>query len=65
MIDKEIEDLLARFGMADKGIDLAQLIDLIKHGQKISAIQLVLHQTGAGLKESKDLVDAIIDALKQ
>jgi len=42
-----------------------KLRDLLGSGKKIEAIQEVLHLTGAGLKLSKDYVDALEKALKK
>ncbi len=41
------------------GVDLAQIQDLLKAGQKIEAIKRYRGFTGLGLKESKDAVEAI------
>ena len=35
------------------------LLEMIRQGQKIDAIKLVREQTGLGLKEAKDLVEAL------
>lgn len=40
--------------------DTEQVARLIRSGNKIEAIKLVREKTGLGLKEAKDLVDALI-----
>lgn len=44
---------------------LEQIESLIFAGKKIEAIKLVREQTGLGLKEAKDFVDAHSDQLRQ
>jgi ribosomal protein L7/L12 len=44
---------------APSGIDLAHVQQLVLAGKKIEAIKLVREQTGLGLKEAKDAVEAI------
>ncbi|MBI2922403.1 MAG: ribosomal protein L7/L12 [Planctomycetes bacterium] len=39
--------------------DLARLRELLQRGEKIQAIKLHRERTGAGLKESKDAVEAL------
>jgi ribosomal protein L7/L12 len=41
------------------GVDLDQITELLLQGKKIEAIKLVREQTGLGLKEAKDVIDAI------
>ncbi len=41
------------------GIDLEQIRQLVRAGNKIGAIKLYREQTGAGLREAKDAVEAI------
>ena len=41
------------------GFDVAQVQQLVRDGKKIDAIKLVRAQTGLGLKEAKDAVEAI------
>ncbi|MBI5563543.1 MAG: ribosomal protein L7/L12 [Chloroflexi bacterium] len=40
-------------------VDLDEIERLLRNGQKINAIKLLREQTGLGLKEAKDAVDAI------
>ena len=44
---------------AVSGIDPDQITELLLQGKKIEAIKLVREQTGLGLKEAKDVVEAI------
>ena len=39
----------------------SEVLDLIRQGKKIAAIKLYREQTGAGLKEAKNAVDAYAD----
>ena len=39
--------------------EIGQYLDLIEEGKKIQAIKLYREQTGVGLKEAKDAVDAM------
>ena len=39
------------------------VVDALRRGNKIEAIKLLREQTGAGLKEAKDAVDAAVDTL--
>jgi hypothetical protein len=41
------------------GVDLDAIKELLRQGQKIEAIKLYRQQTGLGLKEAKDAVEAI------
>lgn len=41
------------------------IIDFIRRGQIVSAIKEYRGQTGLGLKESKDAIDALRDRMKQ
>lgn len=38
-----------------------EIIDLLKSGQKIAAIRLYREHTGAGLKDSKEIVEGIAE----
>lgn len=42
-----------------RGVDSAAIQQLVSEGKKIEAIKLVREQTGLGLREAKDAVDAI------
>ena len=44
---------------APVGVDVDQIQQLVRAGKKIEAIKLVRQQTGLGLKEAKDAVEAI------
>ena len=44
---------------APSGVDVDQIQQLLRDGKKIDAIKLVREQTGLGLKEAKDAVEAI------
>lgn len=45
------------------GEDVQQVVSLIRSGKKIEAIKLVRESTGLGLKEAKDVVDGMEQAL--
>lgn len=40
-------------------INTAEILNLIREGNKLKAISVIKDQTGAGLKESKELVDRL------
>ncbi len=52
-------DALPASGAASDGVDLEQIQSLLAQRRKIYAIQLYREQTGVGLKEAKDAVEAI------
>ncbi len=57
-VDRKLNLILEQLGIdPDKGLD-AQLKELVNSGQKIEAIRLYRQQTGCGLKEAKDHIDA-------
>jgi ribosomal protein L7/L12 len=57
-IDRKLNLILEQLGIdPDKGLD-AQLKELVQSGQKIEAIRLYRQQTGCGLKEAKDHIEA-------
>ena len=41
-----------------------KVIELIKQNRKVEAVKLVLETTHAGLKDSKEAVDKVIEELK-
>ena len=59
----DADALLKKHKLDKKKIDVDQVIELLRQGERIKAVQLVLHQSGAGLKVSKDFVDDLMDEL--
>ncbi len=53
-----LNDLLAQPPIMS-GVDVDQVRQLLQAGHKIDAVKLVREQTGLGLKEAKDVVEAI------
>jgi hypothetical protein len=53
----DVEQLLKKHGIGKGKVDVEKVLDLLNQGQQITAIKLVLHQSGAGLRRSKDLCD--------
>jgi ribosomal protein L7/L12 len=53
-----LNDLLENSPVA-RGVDVDHIRQLVQDGKKIDAIKLVREQTGVGLKEAKDAVEAI------
>lgn len=45
----------------DKQVFNVKVIDAIKNGQKIQAIKLLRNETGLGLKEAKEAIEAYIE----
>ena len=65
-LERKLDLLLKHFEIKDPGLnvvdDLSEEVrKLADDGQKIEAIKLHREQTGLGLKESKDAVEAYID----
>jgi len=58
-VHSALSDLLEGKPPAPGGIDVDQIRELARAGKKIDAIKLVREQTGLGLKEAKDAVEAI------
>jgi ribosomal protein L7/L12 len=60
-LEQKLEFLLQALGLESKGsiIQNSALIEEIKKGNKINAVKLYREQTGVGLKEAKDAVDAL------
>ncbi len=54
-----VDKLLEKHGITKGKVDIEKVRDLLRQGQQVAAIQLVLHQSGAGLKVSKDVCDDI------
>lgn len=54
------EKVVAAFGEIDHEVE-SQLIGLLQQGQKIQAVKLCRRQTGMGLKEAKDTVEALAE----
>ncbi len=52
-------------GNKDKLTNRKAVEDLVRKGDKIHAIKEYMQQTGAGLKDSKDAVDAMMEELKK
>ncbi|MBN1311032.1 MAG: hypothetical protein JXB30_06395 [Anaerolineae bacterium] len=49
--------LLKKHDIPEGRIDIGRVIDLLRRGERIAAVKLVVDQSGAGLKKSKDLCD--------
>ncbi len=60
----DIDKLLKKYGISKGKVDIKTVLDLLRRGEQIAAIQLVLHQSGAGLKVSKDLCDDLQREMK-
>ena len=59
-IERKLNLILANLGIDPcQGLD-AQIVELMKTGQKIQAIKLYREQTGVGLKEAKDYVEGLL-----
>lgn len=43
----------------------AEVIELVKSGNKIQAIKIVREATGLGLKEAKDVVEALVSVMNR
>ena len=56
--ESALNDLLENKSVVS-GVDIDRIRQLVQDGKKIEAIKLVREQTGLGLKEAKDAVDAI------
>ena len=58
-IDRKLNLVLANLGIdPSEGLD-GQIREIMRTGQKIEAIKLYRSQTGVGLKEAKDHVEAL------
>ncbi len=55
----DTDKLLQKHGIRKGKVDIGRVIDLLKRGDRMAAIRMVLDQSGAGLKISKDLCDDI------
>lgn len=42
-----------------QGAELAEVLDMMQNGNMIGAIKIIREKTGLGLKESKDIADAL------
>lgn len=60
----DTDKLLQKHGIPKGKVDIEKVLDLLRQGQQIKAIQVVLHQSGAGLKRSKDLCDDLQKELR-
>jgi ribosomal protein L7/L12 len=60
-LEQKLEFLLQALGLESKGtvIQNSAIIEQLRSGNKINAIKLYREQTGVGLKEAKDAVDAL------
>ena len=62
-LERKVDFLLKHLDLTYESTesDLASqaVIDLVWQGEKIEAIKLLREETGLGLKEAKDIVDAI------
>jgi ribosomal protein L7/L12 len=66
-LEQQLELVLGRLGFGDvraSGMSTAEIQDLLRRGNKIEAIKLYREQTGLGLKEAKDAVEAIERGLR-
>jgi ribosomal protein L7/L12 len=59
-LEQKLEFLLQALGLESKGtvIQNSAIIEQLRLGNKINAVKLYREQTGVGLKEAKDAVDA-------
>ncbi len=53
----DTDKLLQKHGIRKGKVDIGRVIDLLRRGDRMSAVRLVVEQSGAGLKSSKDLCD--------
>ncbi len=53
----EVDQLLKKHGIGRGKIDIWKVLDLLRQGEQIAAVRLVVHQSGAGLRVSKELCD--------
>jgi ribosomal protein L7/L12 len=60
-LEQKLEFLLQALGLESKGniIQNSAIIEQLKSGNKINAVKLYREQTGVGLKEAKDAIDAL------
>ncbi len=66
-LEKKLDLLLKHFEIEDPGLVIvdglsAEVRQLADAGQKIEAIKVHREQTGVGLKEAKDAVEAYLDS---
>jgi hypothetical protein len=58
-LERKVDLILTHLGLDPaQGVN-AQVVELMKAGQKIQAIKLYREQTGVGLKEAKDYVESL------
>ncbi|MBN1430263.1 MAG: hypothetical protein JXB07_17975 [Anaerolineae bacterium] len=53
----DVDQILKKHDIGRGKVDIGKVIDLLKRGEKIAAVKLVVDQSGAGLKRSKELCD--------
>lgn len=60
-LEQKLEFLFQTLGLEFEKSSEAQpeIMNYLRNGQKINVIKVYMEQTGAGLKEAKDAVDAL------
>jgi hypothetical protein len=56
----DIDKLLKKHDIPKSRVDVGTVLDLLKRGEKIAAVKLVVDRSGAGLRQSKDLCDDLL-----
>lgn len=56
----DTDKLLQKHGIPRGKVDMGRVIDLLRRGDRMAAIRMVVDQSGAGLKVSKDLCDELL-----
>jgi len=58
-VERKLDAIISHLGVVmNPGVD-AQLLELVRAGQKIQAIKLYRESSGVGLKEAKDFVESL------
>ena len=65
ILNNKLNKIINHLGIEDEELNKIndELNKLIKEGQKVKAVKLYRMTTGAGLKESKEYIDALADKL--
>ena len=65
IINNKLNKIINHLGIEDEELNKVndELNELIIEGQKVKAVKLYRMTTGAGLKESKEYIDALADKL--
>ena len=63
-LHRKVDAILDHLGVEFDGPMKAQVMDLLKAGEKIKAIKVYREATGASLKEAKDYVEGLQDAAR-